>query len=696
MNLQSWFQKVAGAEIGAALAGFFRQNQSDGLSSARRLMSLSVRVRSVAVSLVWTLALTCVLQASAQTNYYAPSGTEYPIIGALPGDQVFPSAAITPSGGFVVWQDNITDGDGWGVSAEQLNSTLSGSLSTFRVNVTGTGDQENAKVALLKGGGAVFVWQGGVKGYQHIFARFLSPTNTFLTSTDLPVSLFNSGSSFEVNPQVAVLNNSNVVVTWASFNQASSDSLLDVYAKILSPTGQTVSNEFLVNQFTSYNQRTPAVAALAGGGFVVAWVSELERAGLGPVNETNGTSSSAASGGSVDIYARMFSASGAPAGTEFLVDQTTSPCGNPAVAAGSDGGFAIAWSQLNMVTHTNGWDVYGSAFTSAGVGSAPVLLNAYLPGNQYAPQLAAIGLDYMAVWTSMGQDGSREGVYGRYLHNNGAPVGGEFLVNTTTISEQMQPALASDGASQFLAVWTSFVGLPYSFDLYAQRYVNVASVLQPMAAPYVWAPFVLSNNVYQPELLVSWAPVQGLSVSDYEVYVDGAGTATAVVTSNSWTMTAANGLTTSSTHSFAVDYVTSGGQRSPISPSASGTTWSGANYYGIPFEWMEEYYGLSFTSWPANVNAPLVAGGPSLYQVFLSGGNPTNPSTWLSQVITATPQGTFLGWNTQPGATYQVQTSSNLTTWNNFGSPRFAAGTSDSMYVGGNSSGYYRVLLLRQ
>jgi hypothetical protein len=33
----------------------------------------------------------------------------------------------------------------------------------------------------------------------------------------------------------------------------------------------------LVNQFTNYNQRTPAVAALAGGGFVVAWVSEQER-----------------------------------------------------------------------------------------------------------------------------------------------------------------------------------------------------------------------------------------------------------------------------------------------------------------------------------------------------------------------------------------------------------------------------------
>ncbi len=68
---------------------------------------------------------------------------------------------------------------------------------------------------------------------------------------------------------MAALNNSNVVVVWASFNQAGSNSLLDVYAKILSPTGATVKDEFLVNQFTNYNQRTPAVAALKDGGFVV-------------------------------------------------------------------------------------------------------------------------------------------------------------------------------------------------------------------------------------------------------------------------------------------------------------------------------------------------------------------------------------------------------------------------------------------
>jgi hypothetical protein len=53
-----------------------------------------------------------------------------------------------------------------------------------------------------------------------------------------------------------------------------------------------------------------------------------------------------------------------------------------------------------------------------------------------------------------------------------------------------------------------------------------------------------------------------------------------------------------------------------------------------------------------------------------------------------TSQGMFLSWNTQPGLTYQVQVTTNFTSWSNLGSPRFASGTNDSIYVGGGAAGY--------
>src|ERR1035438_7658530 len=154
----------------------FGQNARLRLHCCKSFMSFSLFVRRAAICFCWGLFLGIPAAGFAQTNYYTTNGTEYAIIGSLPGDQVFPDAAVTPSGGFVVWQDNITDGNGWGVSARRLDSTLSGTLSTVPVDAVGTNDQENPRVALLNNGGAAFVWQGGKPGNEQIYARFLTPT----------------------------------------------------------------------------------------------------------------------------------------------------------------------------------------------------------------------------------------------------------------------------------------------------------------------------------------------------------------------------------------------------------------------------------------------------------------------------------------------------------------------------------------
>ena len=197
-------------------------------------MSFWLFTRKTLVGLSWGFVLALPVAVSGQTNYYATNGTEYAIVDSLPGDQVWPDVAVNANGGFVVWQDNATDGSGWGLSAQRLDSTLSGTLSPFRVNAEGANDQEFPRVALLKNGGAVFVWQGDQSGPQHIYARFLTPTNTFSTTNDLLVNTITN--NFQINPAVAVLNNSNVVMVWASFDEAGPNSLLDVFGQMFTPT----------------------------------------------------------------------------------------------------------------------------------------------------------------------------------------------------------------------------------------------------------------------------------------------------------------------------------------------------------------------------------------------------------------------------------------------------------------------------
>jgi len=632
--------------------------------------------RALAVAFCWGMFLLIPAAAFSQTNYYyfTTNGTEYPIIGSLPGDQVYPDVALNKTNGFVVWQDNITDGSGWGVSAMQL----SGSGSTFRVNATGTNDQENARVAMLQKGGAVFVWQGGVEGFQHVYARFLSSSNTFLTATDVVVSV--PKNNFQINPALAVLTNGNVIVVWQSFDEVSTNSLLDVYGQFFSPTGTPIGTNFLINQFTTYNQRNPTVAALANGGFVVAWISEYEHTnsayfGVTPVSLPG-----------VDVYARLYNNNAVAQTGEFHVNVDSNPCADPAVAPASDGSYMITWTANDTDDPTNSWDIYARSFTNSAGGSLILVNASNTYGDQYNPRISAIGGNYMIVFTSLGQDGDREGVYGQFVNENGSLIGNEFLVNTTTKGQQMEQTVASDGVQQFLAVWTSQTFTSDGFDLFAQRYGEA-----PLPAPFVYAPFTLSNSIYQPQLVVSW-PVY--SVSDYEVYTNGNTNSPAVtLTGNQWTMTAANGLTNNSMNWFAVDYVTTSGQRSMLSPWASGTTWSGCNWGGVPCEWMEQYYGTNEAIWPS-ATSPAIAGGPTLQKAFLTGANPTNSATWLHSALTRTSQGFYLNWNTQPGHTYQVQVTTNFLSWSNMSASRYEAGTIDSIYVGG-SPGYYRVIFLQ-
>jgi hypothetical protein len=108
---------------------------------------------------------------------------------------------------------------------------------------------------------------------------------------------------------------------------------------------------------------------------------------------------------------------------------------------------------------------------------------------------------------------------------------------------------------------------------------------------------------------------------------------------------------------------------------------------------MTNYFGGNTNLWPSS-SSDSDRSGLSNLQDFLTGSNPTNAATALRVQLNRTPQGIFLIWPTTPGLTYQVIVSTNMTTWSNVGSPRFAAGDSDSIFVGSSSAGFYRVVCL--
>lgn len=422
----------------------------------------------------------CLLLAPTLTraqNSFSPGGNEYPIAGALPGDQTASSVVIGTSGGYLVWQDNATDGDGLGIRAEHLDANLNKVGLPFRVNVQGVGDQEKPQVARLNDGGAVFVWQGGKQGFQKIYARFLPAPGTTFSTGDILVNTYTN--DFQIDPQVAVLTDGSVIVVWSSYGQ--DGYYQGVFGQRLSAAGVKLGNEFQINQYPLNNQRNPSVAALVGGGFVVGWVSELQR----------GTST-------VDIYARLFDGNGNPIAGEFPVNTVlTNLCANPSLAGMSDGSFAVAWSQRDLATAnnsqaqfntsvvtprtTNSWDVFVRMFSASGAAkTAAVRMNTLTYGDQYAPKISAFGKNFLATWLSLGQDGSMEGIYGQFLTSAAGLAGVEFQVNTGNGSRQICPTIASDGTNRFLVVWSSYA-TSFNFDLFAREYDLIQVSITPAA-----------------------------------------------------------------------------------------------------------------------------------------------------------------------------------------------------------------------
>lgn len=369
------------------------------------------------------------------------------MVGPLPGDQVFPRAALNASGGFLVWQDNASGRPASIINAVHLDASLRG-LSPIRVNAVSKGNLQKPSVSLMKNNRTIFVWQGTALGTPDIYFRILGSNGVFV-APDVRINTVVKDA--QINPAVSSLGDGAVVV-WQSYNQ--DGNLFGIYGRRVSATGKLVGSEISVNTGKGFNQRNPAVTELAGGNFIVTWITEQQRFE-----------------NSVDVGGRLFTAAGLPAGPEFLINQGTNICSKPSVAALANGGFTVVWSERDSLSRSNGLDIVARGFSADGTPSAggAFRVNSFVYGDQYEPSVAAVGNDCLAVWTSMGQDGSWEGVFGRLL-TGGTRVGGsEFQINDTTISRQIHGTVAADGTGRFLVNWSSFAAVT-SFDLFGKTY----------------------------------------------------------------------------------------------------------------------------------------------------------------------------------------------------------------------------------
>jgi hypothetical protein len=220
-----------------------------------------------------------------------------------------------------------------------------------------------------------------------------------------------------------------IVVVLASLTLAAPSA-----AQALVPFGP----EFLVNTTTTSFQDNGWVA-WSGNEFVVVW-SSVDGDGTG-------------------IWARRFSAAGAPLTGEVRVNTYTT--GNqtfPVVAGSSANGFVVAWESAgNASTDNIGTSVTAQRYGADGAPAGPEFqVNTYTTQNQKFPR---IGMDFgsgsfVIAWHSQNQIAADSGydVIARRFDANGGSQGGEFRVNSYTTGLQRANSVAV-GANQFVVVW---------------------------------------------------------------------------------------------------------------------------------------------------------------------------------------------------------------------------------------------------
>lgn len=292
-----------------------------------------------------------------------------------------PAIASLESGGYVLaWVES--DGDSVGVFAQRLDGFGAAVGGSFRVNVAIAGQQADVSIAGLEGGGFVVGWTSvssladrgtylrlfdtdgqPVTGERRVAAKVYGPPELVATpgggfvlvqpgdeirfrhydAAGAPVgaeSKFISAQPAHA-PDAAQFADGHFIITWyTDFDDHGGDG--DVFALHVNADGTARGAPVIVSGAADNNQRAPAGAVLADGGYVLSWQS-LYRDGNG-----------------YGIYARIFDADGSPRGAEFRVNTVTEDNQiHPDVVALANGGFLVSWESDYQPGHT----LYPPVFT---------------------------------------------------------------------------------------------------------------------------------------------------------------------------------------------------------------------------------------------------------------------------------------------------------------------------------------------
>lgn len=219
-------------------------------------------------------------------------------------------------------------------------------------------------------------------------------------------------------------------------------------------------------------QSAPAIASLAGGGYVVAWI----------------VAGSATPSGEPQVHAQRFDAAGARLGGEMVLSAAPA-YGVPGLFALADGGFVATWETRASTTAPTFYMARRIDASGATVGSEfQTNSTADVDHSVSAEPLGLAGGGFLVAWWAQAGGATTWAPELQVYGASGAPVGANRMVgyeadgtpfgNATYINSA---ALAPTADGGYLAVWsgvTPYVpGSGSTYHVYAQRFDASGNVL---------------------------------------------------------------------------------------------------------------------------------------------------------------------------------------------------------------------------
>ncbi len=286
----------------------------------------------------------------------------------------------------------------------------------------------------------------GTAGYQYVYGVSIDPAGRFVVTwgDDASSSSYDGwgrlydaagvpeGGEFEIDPSathqyfsdVAKDQSGRFIVTW-------NEGVTDIRARRFAADGTPAGASFQVSTGT-LPVYDPRVASDPSGNFVVVWTRE--------------------GAADTDVVARIFDSSGAPLVDEFVVNAYTTEGQNARGVAMSASGFVVAWADIS----TGGISILARRFDATGVpltGDLDVNQSPLSFSTEADIAMSGSG-SFVVAWDGFAPPAGL-GIFARRYDTAGAPLGGEFAVNTTyTSGFQASARVASDQAGNFIVSWT--------------------------------------------------------------------------------------------------------------------------------------------------------------------------------------------------------------------------------------------------